>query len=150
MADPDEKPTPPFGKLIRPAAIQDPPSELGELARSARDTAQITNRTLDRVDSLRQEVGRHLARQDRTLAVLAEHVAGVDGKLDILIGIQQGEHAITVTSMKALIEVEKTGGIAKIEDDADRKRHRRELVLKFLAIAGPIVSAAIGLAAGRC
>lgn len=118
------------------------------LARAARDTSDMSARTLDRVSGLRADVMNHLHKQDTALAV-------VEGKLDLLIdelAVTRRERSeILVSRVQAEIEVNKTGEIALIDEAADKRKHRRAVLLKIVAIVGPIVSAIIAaLAAGGC
>jgi|1185.fasta_scaffold33012_3 hypothetical protein len=151
MADPPDDEdaagdTPPWGTKSEPRRRPDEPMAL--MARSARETADTSARTLDRVSELRSDVVSHLHRQDTEIAV-------VRGQLEVLIDelkvARRERSAIQVATVQARIEVERTGEIAKIDETAARRKHSRDLAIKIIAVVGPIVAAIISaLAVGGC
>jgi len=138
--------TPPWGTNSESRRRAAEPMAL--MARSARQTADVTAKTLDRVGQLRHAVMDHLHRQDTDIAV-------VKGKLDVLLEelkvARRERSAIHVSAVQARIDVERTGEIAKIDETAARRKHSRDLAIKIIAVVGPIVAAIISaLAVGGC
>lgn len=141
MDDPSDKP----GQL---GTQSEPRASLETIARSARDTSDMSARTHDRVGVLRAEIVGHLGRQDA-------QISGIEGRLDLLIDefrVDRNERSqLRISKIQARIEVEKTGEIALIDEKSDHKKYRRALILKILLVAGPVISAvATALLAGGC
>jgi len=93
----------------------------------------------ERIDGLGERIDAVGARVDGTLAVIVDT-------------FREAQKTQTVT-MTAKVEVDKHAQIAAIDDDKDAKKHRRELVVKVIAILTPIVGAiatAATLLASRC
>jgi hypothetical protein len=57
---------------------------------------------------------------------------------------------IRVSAVQAVIDVEKTGQIAKVQEGVAVRADRRQLALKVLAFVGPIAAAALSWAISRC
>lgn len=138
----DEGKTPPYREPLSPA---DPDQAIRNVDRRTRDTAEISRSTLDKVGELRREIAGHLGRQDERVLELSEHVAGVDGKLDILLEIlaenRREASQIRISQVTARVEVDKSREMALIDDEADRKRKRRELILAVWGAIGTIGTA---------
>lgn len=146
-------PTPP----ARPGSEAD----IRQVARNTRDISDTAHSTLARLDALSREVRTSLARQDAVLASqdnriaeLGEHVAGVDGKLDILIELaaeQRRENsAIRVVEAEAVAKIETTDKIEKIKERRDRRRFWRSVAIKILAGAATVWAAIATAMAGQC
>lgn len=125
-----------------------------QIGRVVRDTQQTVRGTADRVDQLRGELGGRIDQLDAKVDKVELTSARVEGKVDILVDelevARRERSMIRVSSVQAAIEVEKTGEVAKITEAAAVRADRRQLLLKSVAVAGPVIAAALGLLAGRC
>jgi hypothetical protein len=138
--------TPPWGTQSESRRRDAEPMAM--MVRNARQTADVSAQTLDRVGQLKAAVMDHLHRQDTDIAV-------VKGKLDVLLEelkvARRERSAIHVSAVQARIDVERTGEIARIDETAARRKHSRDLAIKIIAVVGPIVAAIISaLAVGGC
>jgi hypothetical protein len=148
-----EEPTPPYGRHARPPTGE--ADALTRVDRRTRDTADTSRATLDRVGLLAREVRDHLGKQDDRIAELSEHMAGVDGKLDILLEViaeqRRESGAIRVAAAQAAIRVESTDRISKIREGRDERRWRRSIIFKVSAGALGLAALVLEIvAAGRC
>lgn len=124
------------------------------LGRAVRDTQQTVRGAADRVEVLRQELGERVDKLDGKVDGLEISVARMDGKVDILLdefAVARNERSqIRVSAVQAVIDVEKTGQIAKVQEDVAVRADRRQLALKVLAFVGPIAAAAVSWMISRC
>lgn len=128
------------------------------IARRAHDTERTVGATLtrvgetiDRVDALRVELGGQIGVLDARLDALAEQAARMDGKLDVLVDVSRERGQIHVAAVSAMVEVEKTGQLAAINERKAKSEFRRTIGLRAVAGVGAVwalISAMI--LAGRC
>lgn len=169
MADRDRyvRKTPPVGvaKQLAPAVGEDwdssptpspvsVPEAIALVTRRQKLTQQTTLDTFDRVGDLRHELGGRIDKLDSRVDELTAQSANVSGKMDVLTDVVRRsldeQSKIHVSRVTASIDVEKTSEISIIGERAARAAFPRELVLKVIAVAGPIIATAITLLATRC
>lgn len=125
-----------------------------QIGRVVRDTQQTVRGTSDRVEELRREVGVRIDQLDAKVDDVALTSARVEGAVGVLTDeLRQERHTrsqIRVSAVQASLEVEKTGEIARINEAVAVRADRRRRAIKYAAIVGPIIAAALGLLAGRC
>lgn len=139
------------GSVSDPASIQDTSETIRILGRRAHDTEQKVGATLDRVGELRKELTGRIDQLDAKVDGLAVSSARVEGQVDILVEEMRAGRQVRVTAAQAVIEVEKTGEIAKVNEAVAVRADRRQLLLKIAAGVGPILAAlATALLAGKC
>jgi len=131
------------------------------MGRAVRDTQQAVQTTQavvqalpDRVENLRRELGLRIDQLDAKVDDAAICAARVEGQIGILIDTLRQDReeakAIRVTTVTSAIEVEKTGEIAKINEGVSVRADRRQIVLKAMAVLGPIAAAAITYLLSHC
>jgi hypothetical protein len=131
-----------------PSGHHQQPVTLALIDRRVRDTAGQAKETIDRVGALRVELFAHLERQDGAIASVNEKI---DLLLDVVAVERRERSAIHIAATAARIEVQKTGELAVIEEKTARSKYNRELLIKVLAIVGPIIASLItALALGAC
>lgn len=119
------------------------------MGRAMRDTQQTVGHAANRVERLEEKVDA----LDQKVDGLAVSSAKVEGQVDVLVDELRAARAIRVSAVQAVIEVEKTGEIAKVEEAVALRRFRRQAMLKAMGIAGSIAAALatlITLLAGKC
>jgi len=93
----------------------------------------------ERIDGLGERIDAVGARVDNTLAVIVDT-------------FRDAQKTQTVT-MTAKVEVDKHAQMANIDDEKDAKKHKRDLVVKIIAVLTPIIgliATGITLLASRC
>lgn len=131
------------------------------LGRVVRDTQQTVVHTGDRVESLRKELTQRIDSMDIKFDELDAKVDGlevsgarIEGKVDVLLedfAVAREERSkIRVSAVQASIEVEKTGEIAKVQEAVAVRADRRQLLLKAVAVLGPLAAAALTWMLSRC
>lgn len=138
MATDEDSKTPPRGRrAVVVAEVRGSHEVLDAITRQVRDTGQVSNQTLDRVDLLRREVMGHLEKQDEQIADLGISVANMDGKLSILVDElavdRRARSDIRVSTVTASIEVEKSVRLATIDEAAARRKYWRDVAIRVLA-----------------
>lgn len=150
---------PPDRKRTRSPALGLPMSTtaagaLETIGRQQRDTQQKVSSTLDRVGQLDERLTARIDQLDAKVDEMAVSSARVEGKVDILVDTlhqdREERREIRVSKVQAVIEVEKTGEVAKINEAVAVRADRRQLLLKVVAAVGPIVAALATLLATRC
>lgn len=134
--------------------LSEAPADLASIGRAQRDTQQKVSTTLDRVGELRQELTGRINQLDAKVDEIAVSNARMEGQLGVLIDTldvdREERSMIRVSRVQAVLEVEKTGEVAKITEEVARRADRRQMVIKTLAVVGPIVAALATLLASRC
>jgi hypothetical protein len=127
---------------------------LAVVHRAQRDTDQKVVSTLDRVGELRGELTARINQLDAKVDDLALSNARVEGQLEILVETvrtDRTEHSqIRVKAVEAVLEVEKTGEVAKINEAVAVRADRRQFRLRVLVVLGPILASLITLLISRC
>jgi uncharacterized coiled-coil DUF342 family protein len=154
---PGDRDPPPF---IGPRP-RDDAETLRLIGRDTRSTEQTARATHDVVGELRREVRSDIKRIDSQVSKLSDHVgelrettAGVVGKLEVLVDELQTDRrersSVRVAGAVAHIEVETTAEIARIDERKASNQHRRDLVLKAVAVLGPAAAAILTYALSHC
>ncbi len=139
--------------------------------RRVRETKNTTLTTLDRVERLRDETRTEITRIhdkmdaqgtkiDAVIMVVADmgrEVGAQGGQNDIIIKMLEDErevrsrveHVITTTRI-AEVEVDKTRQIADINDTQDKRKFRRQVLLKVLAAVGALWAVVSTVLLTRC
>lgn len=130
------------------------PEAIAQVGRRQKQTQQTSQSALDHIGQLRYELGGRIDRVEGRLDGLTSQSANVEGKMDILTDVVQRsldeQSRIHVSRVTASIEVEKSAATAGIETQKERAAFPRQLVLKVIAVAGPLLAAALTAGALKC
>lgn len=131
-----------------------PAAALEIIGRAQRDTQQKVSSTLDRVGQLDERLTARIEKLDAKVDELAVSSARVEGALTVLNDAMHQDRIerreIRVSKVQAVIEVEKTGEVAKINEAVAVRADRRQLRLKIAAAVGPVVAAIATYLLARC